>query len=144
MAAVRMAFEQSFSYTALSEAQAEQQRQAAAALLAGRADEALAQVQALNRQLEHEERSYTVRPGDSLWLIAGRPEVYNNGWLWPLLWDANRDELRSPQRVFPGMVLDVRAHPTLDEIARALDRARAAAGLKVRIGEIREVPPGAP
>lgn len=49
--------------------------------------------------------SYTVRRGETLPQIAGRPEVYNNSSLWPLIYRANRDQIRDPKRLWPGQVL---------------------------------------
>ena len=49
--------------------------------------------------------SFTVGEGDSLWKIA--VEVYGDGELFPKLIDANRAKLRNPNRIEPGMVLDV-------------------------------------
>lgn len=51
--------------------------------------------------------SYTVRRGETLPQIAGRAEVYNNSSLWPLIYRANRDQIRDPKRLWPGQVLSI-------------------------------------
>ena len=51
--------------------------------------------------------TYVVQQGDSLWTIAGKSDVYGNGALWRRLYDANRDRLKSPGRIWPGMTLRV-------------------------------------
>lgn len=126
----RAELERSYAFTALTDGQLERQQAAAAALLGGDVRAAAEQLRALNAELERAAQNYTARAGDTLWLIAARPEVYNNGWLWPLIWNANRSELRTPTRVVPGTLLQIRRHPTVDEVAQALDEARrqAAAG----------------
>lgn len=48
-------------------------------------------------------RTYTVRSGDSLWLIAQRE--LGKGARWTELRDLNRDTVRDPNRITPGMVL---------------------------------------
>jgi nucleoid-associated protein YgaU len=40
--------------------------------------------------------TYTVRPGDSLWTIAGNPQIFNDPFLWPSLYEANRERFVDP------------------------------------------------
>ena len=51
--------------------------------------------------------SYTVKKGDTLWSIAADPAVFGNANQWRDLYDANRDVLRSPDQLRPGMVLNI-------------------------------------
>ncbi|WP_037585351.1 LysM peptidoglycan-binding domain-containing protein [Stenoxybacter acetivorans] len=46
---------------------------------------------------------YTVKTGDTLWGISKK--FLNRPWQWPQLWNANRNEIRNPQRIYPGQVL---------------------------------------
>ncbi len=46
--------------------------------------------------------SYNVGEGETLWTISAQPEVYNEGLLWPLLYQANRDQIKDPRQIFPG------------------------------------------
>ncbi|MCL2760612.1 MAG: LysM peptidoglycan-binding domain-containing protein [Desulfuromonadales bacterium] len=50
---------------------------------------------------------YTVKGGESLPQIASRPEVYGDAALWPLLYKANRDQIRDPAVLWPGQVLRI-------------------------------------
>jgi hypothetical protein len=50
---------------------------------------------------------YAVRPGDSLWSIAAKPEVFGDGNRWRDLYDANRDLLKQPADLRAGMTLRV-------------------------------------
>jgi LysM repeat protein len=50
---------------------------------------------------------YVVKKGDSLWSIAARPEIYGKATKWRQIFDANRDLLKSPDRVRPGMTLKI-------------------------------------
>ncbi len=63
--------------------------------------------------------SYTVRRGESLPLIASRPEVYGDRSLWPLLYRANRDQIRDPRHIWPGQVLRVPRNQGRDDISEA-------------------------
>jgi len=51
--------------------------------------------------------SYTVRRGETLPQIAARAEIYNDSTLWPLIYRANRDQVRDPKRLWPGQVLSI-------------------------------------
>jgi nucleoid-associated protein YgaU len=51
--------------------------------------------------------TYTVRRGETLPQIAGRTEIYNDASLWPLIYRANRDQIRDPKRLWPGQVLTI-------------------------------------
>jgi nucleoid-associated protein YgaU len=50
---------------------------------------------------------YVVKKGDSLWSIAARPEIYGKATKWRQIFDVNRDLLKSPDRVRPGMTLKI-------------------------------------
>ena len=51
--------------------------------------------------------TYVVQKGDSLWSIAKKPEVYGKATQWRRLFDANRDLLKSPDRLKAGMTLKI-------------------------------------
>ena len=48
-------------------------------------------------------RTYTVASGDTLSAIAQRH--YGNASRWPMIFEANRDKLSDPDKIFPGQVL---------------------------------------
>ena len=50
---------------------------------------------------------YVVQKGDSLWSIAKRPEIYGKATRWRRIFDANRDQLKSPDRLHAGMTLKI-------------------------------------
>jgi len=62
---------------------------------------------------------HTVRQGETLPLIASLPEIYNETALWPLLYRANRDQIRDPMHVSPGQVLRVPRNLSREEIVEA-------------------------
>lgn len=51
--------------------------------------------------------SYTVSDGELLWVIANRPDVYGDPLLWPLLYQANRDQIKDPRKIYAGQVLTI-------------------------------------
>lgn len=50
-------------------------------------------------------QTYTVASGDSLSKIAR--EFYGKASAWPLIFEANRDQLDDPDRIKPGQVLKI-------------------------------------
>jgi nucleoid-associated protein YgaU len=111
--------------TGLSDAQLEQLQQAQDQLAAGDSGSAFVMLQGLNAQLQTETRSYVVQQGESLWHVAGQREVYGNPYLWPLVWQANKDRLKQPYQLHQGMHLMIPAHPTIQEVSSALAFSRS-------------------
>jgi len=63
---------------------------------------------------------YEVMAGQNLAEIAALPEVYGDGLLWPLIYRANRDQIKTPREIAPGQVLDI----PRDKTSADLDAAR--------------------
>ena len=63
-------------------------------------------------------KSYTVgtwaENRDCLWNIAGKTEIYGDPFQWPKIWQANKDEIRNPDVIFPGQVLTLPAKGPMD------------------------------
>ena len=75
------------------------------------------------REKEREVRplavSHTVKRGETLPQIAARPDVYGDALLWPLIYRANRDQIRDPKRIWPGQLLKIPRNVGRDDIAEA-------------------------
>jgi len=67
---------------------------------------------------------YTVNDGETLWLIASRKQVYHDAFLWPLLYRANRDQIRDPRRIYTGQVLNIPRNLGEAELKEARATAR--------------------
>jgi hypothetical protein len=67
---------------------------------------------------------YNVGEGETLWTISAQPQVYGEGLLWPLLYQANRDQIKDPRQIFPGQTLGIRRDMTEEELEDARERAR--------------------
>lgn len=52
-------------------------------------------------------RSHTVRAGETLKSIAASPSVYGDSGKWILLYQANKEKIRNPNRLTPGQILVV-------------------------------------
>lgn len=66
---------------------------------------------ALLKSTGNKEKTYTVgtwaRNHDCLWNIAKKPAIYGNAWLWPKIWQGNRDKIKDPDIIKPKWVLNI-------------------------------------
>ncbi len=62
------------------------------------------------------EVNYTVVKGDCLWNIAKKPTFYGNGFAWPVIYKANRDQIKNPNLIYPKQIFKI---PNLTEEERA-------------------------
>lgn len=56
---------------------------------------------------------YTVgtwsRDRDCLWNISRKKDIYDNAWMWPKIWQGNRDQIKDPDIIHPGQKLKIPA-----------------------------------
>jgi nucleoid-associated protein YgaU len=48
---------------------------------------------------------HVVRPGETLWSIAAKTDVYGDPLLWLLIYRWNRDQIANPARIYPRQEL---------------------------------------
>jgi len=53
------------------------------------------------------DRTYTVIKGDCLWKISGFYWIYNDPTKWPTIYEANRDQIKDPDLIYPGQVFEI-------------------------------------
>jgi hypothetical protein len=58
--------------------------------------------QVINLKKDHPERHVVVK-GDTLWGISAK--FLNDPWLWPKVWQLNRDQIKNPHLIYPGDVV---------------------------------------
>lgn len=139
--AAQEALQQSYQFTGLTDAQLAQQKSAEALLVRGDSAAALRALQRLNQELRGGSKAYVVQSGDTLWVISGKPEIYGNPLLWPLIWQSNLQALPNPDRVSAGQTLRIRPNPTVQDVVDAVTYAREQRQRsQTRIGEIHEAP----
>lgn len=77
-----------------------------------------ANIASLKKTLE-KEKTYTVgtwaKDRDCLWNIAKKKDIYNNAWLWPKIWQGNKDKIKNPDIIKPKWVLKI---PTGAELTK--------------------------
>ncbi len=88
-----------------------------------------AQVSAAQARLEEFERIYPtiykVKKGETIIDIARRRDIFNDQFMWPLIYKANRDQIRDPKIVFPGQVLTIPRDIAFEDIIEARKQAKA-------------------
>lgn len=67
---------------------------------------------------------YTVANGETLWTIAARRDIYVDALLWPLIYKANRDQIKDPRQIYPGQVLNIPRDVSAAEKEEARETAR--------------------
>jgi len=70
--------------------------------------------------------TYVVKKGDCLWLIAKKKNVYNDPFLWPVIYEANKGKIKNANLIYPGQKLKIpRSGITMDAIKDARKKAGA-------------------
>jgi nucleoid-associated protein YgaU len=71
--------------------------------------------------------TYTVgtwaRDRDCLWNIAKKPKIYDNAFLWPKIWQGNRDQIKNPDLIYKGQKLQIPEKGELNKAEKAALRS---------------------
>lgn len=51
--------------------------------------------------------THTVSKGECLWWISEYKHVYNDPFMWPLIFKANRTQINNPDLIYPGQQFDI-------------------------------------
>jgi len=65
-----------------------------------------------------------VAPGETLGSISARKDVYGDVQLWPLIYKANRDQIKDPKEIFPGQVFIIPRDKSPEEMEDARQEAK--------------------
>lgn len=84
-------------------------------------------VRGMQTTLGGQVKIYTVgtwaRNRDCLWNISKKRDIYNNAWLWPRIWQGNRDQIKDPDVIHPRQKLKIpQAGPLTADEKRAANR----------------------
>lgn len=70
-------------------------------------------IKSLQTTLSGSGKVYTVgtwaRDRDCLWNISKKKDIYNDAWMWPKIWQGNRDQIKDPDVIHPGQKLKIPA-----------------------------------
>jgi hypothetical protein len=84
-------------------------------------------VRGMQNTLGGQAKIYTVgtwaRNRDCLWNISKKRDIYNNAWMWPRIWQGNRDQVKDPDVIHQGQKLKIpKAGPLTADEKRAASR----------------------
>lgn len=72
------------------------------------------------------QKTYTVgtwaRDRDCLWNISKKKTIYNNPFMWPKIWQGNRDQIKDPDIIHPGQKLKIPAAGPLTDSEKKAER----------------------
>ncbi|WP_147819315.1 LysM peptidoglycan-binding domain-containing protein [Salidesulfovibrio onnuriiensis] len=51
--------------------------------------------------------SHTVTKGECLWWISEYKHIYNDPFMWPMIYKANRDKIKNPDLIYPGQEFEI-------------------------------------
>lgn len=68
--------------------------------------------------------SYSVAPGDNLWSISAKGDIYGDPYQWPLIYKANRNKIEDADLIYPGQQLDIDRSASSADINAAINHAR--------------------
>ena len=82
-------------------------------------------IKSMQNTIANSGKTYTVgtwaRDRDCLWNISKKKTIYDNAWMWPKIWQGNRDQIKDPDIIHPGQKLKIpqKAEMTAQEKAAA-------------------------
>ncbi len=71
--------------------------------------------------------AHTVVKGECLWWIAEYQQIYNDPFMWPLIFKANRDQINNPDLIYPNQVFQI---PRAYQLAEVKESRRTAGAPK--------------
>ena len=67
---------------------------------------------------------YQVVKGDNLWDISAKAEVYSNPYQWPLIYKANKAQIKDADLIYPGQNLAIDQSASSSDIDAAVNHAK--------------------
>jgi len=70
------------------------------------------------------DNSYEVVGGDNPWNISAKDSIYANPYQWPLIYKANRSQIKDADLIYPGQVFDIDRSASGADVDAAIDHAK--------------------
>lgn len=78
---------------------------------------------------------YKVVRGDNLWNIAGKSDVYANAYQWPLIYKANRDQIKDADVIEVNQVFNIDRNASSADVAAAVKHAKTRGAWTIGVTE---------
>ena len=78
---------------------------------------------------------YQVVRGDNLWNIAGKSEIYADSYQWPLIYKANRDQIKDADLISSGQVFNIDRNASAAAVAAAVKHAKTRGAWTLGVSE---------
>ena len=78
---------------------------------------------------------YSVSKGDSLWSISGNSSIYGDPYQWPLIYKANRSQIKDADLIYPGQSLDIDRGASSADINAAVSHAKTRGAWAIGVAE---------
>ncbi len=79
---------------------------------------------AAEEELKNHPKEWTVVKGECLWKIAGYDKIYGDPFQWPLIYKANKSQIKDPDLIYPGQVLTIPRNVSEEEVKQAIKEAK--------------------
>ncbi len=79
---------------------------------------------------------YTVVRGDSLWSIAAQGQTYGNSYAWPLIYKANKAQIKDADLIFPGQVFAIDTARGGADMDAAIEHAKTRGAWSIGVIEV--------
>jgi len=73
---------------------------------------------------EEGKSSHEVVKGESLWKIAKYKDVYENPFMWPVIYKANHDKIKDPDLIYPKQVFSIPGDVSSEDEKKAVRHAK--------------------
>jgi nucleoid-associated protein YgaU len=68
---------------------------------------------------------YSVLPGDNLWDISAKSDVYGNPYQWPLIYKVNRNKIKDADLIYPGQQFAIDSNISSEDVNEAVAHAKS-------------------
>ena len=68
--------------------------------------------------------NYDVISGDNLWNISAKSEIYSNPYQWPLIYKANKGQIKDADLIYPGQSLTIDRNASAGDVDAAVEHAK--------------------
>lgn len=83
-----------------------------------------AQKEVVQTESSSDSTTHTVQTGECLWTISENADIYDDPFQWPLIYKANRGQIKDPDLIYADQELDIPRDSSQGEIDDAVHEAK--------------------